>query len=150
MLKLTLYPKNTSQGFTPSVFHLTCQWKLLKKRNSQERMNLKLINLMITKIPNESKFCGYGQLKGCYWTIPATSTQGTTKEEQIILCVPHCLRIWTYTKDIFRICAKYVKQQFKLHLVALLSILKSTSFSHTIMSTIIMVFFLSFCTLQQH
>ena len=22
----------------------------------------------------------YGQLKGCYWTIPATSTQGTTKE----------------------------------------------------------------------
>ena len=36
---------------------------------------------MITKIPNESKFCvSYGQLKGCYWTIPATSTQGTTKE----------------------------------------------------------------------
>ncbi|MFK8010802.1 MAG: hypothetical protein AB8B80_02095, partial [Marinicellaceae bacterium] len=23
----------------------------------------------------------YGQLKGSYWTIPATSTQGTTKEE---------------------------------------------------------------------
>jgi hypothetical protein len=22
----------------------------------------------------------YGQLKGCYWTVPATSTQGTTKE----------------------------------------------------------------------
>jgi hypothetical protein len=36
---------------------------------------------MITEIPNESKFCvSYGQLKGCYWTIPATSTQGTTKE----------------------------------------------------------------------
>jgi len=36
---------------------------------------------MINKIPNESKFCvSYGQLKGCYWTIPATSTQGTTKE----------------------------------------------------------------------
>jgi hypothetical protein len=34
---------------------------------------------MITEIP--SKFCvSYGQLKGCYWTIPATSTQGTTKE----------------------------------------------------------------------
>jgi hypothetical protein len=33
---------------------------------------------MITEIP--SKFCvSYGQLKGCYWTIPA-STQGTTKE----------------------------------------------------------------------
>jgi hypothetical protein len=44
-------------------------------------LNLKLINLMITEIPNESKFCvSYGQLQGCYWTIPATSTQGTTKE----------------------------------------------------------------------
>ena len=41
-----------------------------------------LINLMIGEIPNESKFCvSYGQLKGCYWTIPATSTQGTTKED---------------------------------------------------------------------
>lgn len=36
---------------------------------------------MINEIPNESKYCvSYGQLKGCYWTIPATSTQGTTKE----------------------------------------------------------------------
>ena len=36
---------------------------------------------MITKIPNESKYCvSYGQLNGCYWTVPATSTQGTTKE----------------------------------------------------------------------
>ena len=36
---------------------------------------------MISEIPNESKYCvSYGQLKGCYWTIPATSTQGTTKE----------------------------------------------------------------------
>jgi len=37
--------------------------------------------MMIQQIPDESKFCvSYGQLKGCYWTIPATSTQGTTKE----------------------------------------------------------------------
>ena len=44
-------------------------------------MNHRLIKLMITKIPHESKYCvSYGQLKGCYWTIPATSTQGTTKE----------------------------------------------------------------------
>ena len=44
-------------------------------------MNHKLINRMITEIPHESKYCvSYGQLKGCYWTIPATSTQGTTKE----------------------------------------------------------------------
>ena len=72
------------QGFTPSVFSLD----LPTKGNSDEEketykraLNLKLINLMITKIPNESKFCvSYGQLKGCYWTIPATSTQGTTKE----------------------------------------------------------------------
>jgi hypothetical protein len=36
---------------------------------------------MISNIPEESKFCvSYGQLKGCYWTVPATSTQGTTKE----------------------------------------------------------------------
>ena len=37
--------------------------------------------MMIDAIPSESKYCvSYGQLKGCYWTIPATSTQGTTKE----------------------------------------------------------------------
>ena len=52
-----------------------------EKETYKRALNLKLINLMITKIPNESKFCvSYGQLKGCYWTIPATSTQGTTKE----------------------------------------------------------------------
>ena len=37
--------------------------------------------MMIGQIA-ESKYCvSYGQLKGVYWTIPATSTQGTTKEE---------------------------------------------------------------------
>ena len=53
-----------------------------EERETYKRaLNLKLINLMITKIPDESKFCvSYGQLNGCYWTIPATSTQGTTKE----------------------------------------------------------------------
>jgi len=36
---------------------------------------------MITKLPDQCKYCvSYGQLKGSYWTIPATSTQGTTKE----------------------------------------------------------------------
>ena len=36
---------------------------------------------MISKNPNQCKHCvSYGQLKGSYWTIPATSTQGTTKE----------------------------------------------------------------------
>jgi cystathionine beta-lyase/cystathionine gamma-synthase len=72
------------QGFTPSVFSLD----LPTKGNTDEEkeaykraLNHKLINLMITEIPDESKYCvSYGQLKGCYWTIPATSTQGTTKE----------------------------------------------------------------------
>ena len=73
-----------NQGFTPSMFSLdlptqgnTAEEKEVFKR----ALNLKLIHLMITEIPNESKFCvSYGQLSGCYWTIPATSTQGTTKE----------------------------------------------------------------------
>jgi cystathionine beta-lyase/cystathionine gamma-synthase len=72
------------QGFTPSVFSLDLPTKgnTDEEREAYKRaLNLKLINLMITEIPNESKFCvSYGQLKGCYWTIPATSTQGTTKE----------------------------------------------------------------------
>lgn len=73
-----------AQGFTPSVFSLDLPTKgnTDEERESYKRaLNLKLINLMITKIPSESKYCvSYGQLKGCYWTIPATSTQGTTKE----------------------------------------------------------------------
>jgi cystathionine beta-lyase/cystathionine gamma-synthase len=72
------------QGFTPSVFSLDLPTKgnsAEEKENYKRDLNLKLINLMITKIPQESKYCvSYGQLKGCYWTIPATSTQGTTKE----------------------------------------------------------------------
>jgi len=72
------------QGFTPSVFSLDLPTKGNtdeEKESYKRALNLKLINLMITEIPNESKFCvSYGQLKGCYWTIPATSTQGTTKE----------------------------------------------------------------------
>ena len=53
-----------------------------EEREAYKRaLNHKLINMMITEIPDESKYCvSYGQLKGCYWTIPATSTQGTTKE----------------------------------------------------------------------
>jgi len=74
----------TKQGFTPSVFSLDLPTKgaTEEERETYKRaLNLKLINRMITEIPNESKFCvSYGQLKGCYWTIPATSTQGTTKE----------------------------------------------------------------------
>jgi len=72
------------QGFTPSVFSLDLPTKgnTAEEKEAYKRdLNLTLINLMITEIPNESKYCvSYGQLNGCYWTIPATSTQGTTKE----------------------------------------------------------------------
>lgn len=76
--------KLAKEGFTPSVFSLDLPTKgdTHEEREDYKReLNDKLINLMITEIPNESKYCvSYGQLKGCYWTIPATSTQGTTKE----------------------------------------------------------------------
>lgn len=72
------------QTFTPSVFSLDLPTKGSndkERENYKRELNLKLINKMINEIPNESKYCvSYGQLKGCYWTIPATSTQGTTKE----------------------------------------------------------------------
>ncbi|MFK7972897.1 MAG: PLP-dependent transferase [Bacteroidia bacterium] len=72
------------QGFTPSVFSLDLPTKgeTDEERETYKRaLNLTLINLMINEIPHESKYCvSYGQLQGCYWTIPATSTQGTTKE----------------------------------------------------------------------
>lgn len=71
-------------GFTPSVFSLDLPTRgqtVEDKETYKRALNHKLIDLMISEIPNESKYCvSYGQLKGCYWTIPATSTQGTTKE----------------------------------------------------------------------
>lgn len=73
------------KGFTPSVFSLDLPTKgdTHEEREAYKRkLNHKLIQMMITEIPKESKYCvSYGQLKGCYWTIPATSTQGTTKEK---------------------------------------------------------------------
>lgn len=72
------------EGFTPSVFSLDLPTKGNTPEEREEykrKLNLVLINKMISEIPTESKYCvSYGQLKGCYWTIPATSTQGTTKE----------------------------------------------------------------------
>lgn len=73
-----------TQGFMPSVFSLDLPTKgatTEEKENYKRALNHQLIHRMITEIPDESKYCvSYGQLKGCYWTIPATSTQGTTKE----------------------------------------------------------------------
>lgn len=72
------------RGFTPSVFSLDLPstGATAKEREDNKRMlNLKLIELMISENPDDCKYCvSYGQLKGSYWTIPATSTQGTTKE----------------------------------------------------------------------
>ena len=72
-------------GFKPSVFSLDLPVDAETKEERQERqkeLNKKLIKFMIKRHPEACKNCvSYGQLKGSYWTIPATSTQGTTKED---------------------------------------------------------------------
>jgi len=72
------------QGFTPSVFSLdlpSTGETIAERENNKRLLNKKLIDFMIEKHPKDCKYCvSYGQLKGSYWTIPATSTQGTTKE----------------------------------------------------------------------
>jgi cystathionine beta-lyase/cystathionine gamma-synthase len=72
------------QGFTPSVFSLDLpvnEASPEERAERQKELNKKLIEFMIEKHPDTCKNCvSYGQLKGSYWTIPATSTQGTTKE----------------------------------------------------------------------
>ena len=83
--KINFVSKELSDdGFTPSVFSLDLPTKgnnSAEKEEYKRKLNLKLIDLMINELPNENKYCvSYGQLNGCYWTIPATSTQGTTKE----------------------------------------------------------------------
>ena len=73
------------KGFKPSVFSLDLPVEAENRRQQQElqkKLNKKLIEFMIEQHPKSCKNCvSYGQLKGSYWTIPATSTQGTTKEE---------------------------------------------------------------------
>ena len=73
------------QGFTPSVLSLDLPSTgntHEEKEENKRLLNERLIALMITRHPNDCKHCvSYGQLKGCYWTVPATSTQGTTKED---------------------------------------------------------------------
>jgi cystathionine beta-lyase/cystathionine gamma-synthase len=84
--KINFVPQElAAQGFTPSVFSLDLPTKgdTPEEREAHKReLNRILIDKMITEIPGESKHCvSYGQLKGVYWTVPATSTQGTTKEK---------------------------------------------------------------------
>lgn len=72
-------------GFMPSVFSLdlpVTEETKHKRHEQQKILNKKLIEFIIKAHPNTAKNCvSYGQLKGSYWTIPATSTQGTTKED---------------------------------------------------------------------
>lgn len=73
-----------AQDFTPSVFSmdLPSTGETPQEREQNKRiLNQKLIDHVLGKHPKDNKYCvSYGQLKGTYWTIPATSTQGTTKE----------------------------------------------------------------------
>lgn len=72
------------RGYTPSVFSLDLpsSGATAAEREANKRaLNKKLIMYMIETHPDECKYCvSYGQLQGSYWTIPATSTQGTTSE----------------------------------------------------------------------
>ena len=79
-----------SLGFTPSVFSLDLPSKIgsrtvggaLEGDEAHKRLqNVQLIEHMIAENPGHCQHCvSYGQLKSSYWTIPATSTQGTTRE----------------------------------------------------------------------
>ena len=73
-----------SMGFTPSVFYWTyLRWEILQKseKRTKRLLNLRMINHIISAMPNDAKHCvSYGQLAKTYFTVPATSTQGTTKE----------------------------------------------------------------------
>jgi len=105
-----------SAGFTPSVFSLDLPTKgeSHDEREAYKReLNLKLINLMIKEIPHESKHCvSYGQLEGCYWTIPATSTQGTTKEGDkdyiVRVAIAPKFDLELHNKVFARFCSEYI------------------------------------------
>ncbi len=73
-----------SMGFTPSVFSLDLPstGATPEEREENKRLlNLRMINHIIETLPTQAKHCvSYGQLSKTYFTVPATSTQGTTKE----------------------------------------------------------------------
>ena len=106
-----------SAGFTPSVFSLDLPTKgnnHEEKEAYKRELNLKLINMMISEIPNESKYCvSYGQLEGCYWTIPATSTQGTTKEGDkdyiVRVAISPKFDLDLHSKVFTRFCQEHIK-----------------------------------------
>ena len=77
-----------SQGvkvfYHPSVFSLDLPSTGITPEEREENkrlLNLRMIDHIITALPNSAKHCvSYGQLTKTYFTVPATSTQGTTKE----------------------------------------------------------------------
>ena len=72
-----------SMGFTPSVFSLDLPstGDTPEEEENKRLLNLRMINHIISAMPNDAKHCvSYGQLAKTYFTVPATSTQGTTKE----------------------------------------------------------------------
>ena len=73
------------QGFTPSVFSFDLPEKgdtAQERDQYKKELNFRLIAHMIEQLPDNAKHCvSYGQLRKSYWTVPATSTQGTTKED---------------------------------------------------------------------
>ena len=77
-------PELVDMGFTPSVFSLDLPsvGDTPEEREENKRLlNHSLISHMVRNFPNGTKHCvSYGQLSKTYWTVPATSTQGTTKE----------------------------------------------------------------------
>jgi len=101
------------QGFMPSVFSLDLPTRgntPQQCNEKQKRLNTKLIEFMINAHPQECKNCvSYGQLKGSYWTIPATSTQGTTKEEDKDYVVRVALSPMTDVKLLTRSFAEFVR-----------------------------------------
>lgn len=109
--------KLASAGFTPSVFSLDLPTKgdTVDAREAHKRdLNLKLISLMINEIPHQSKHCvSYGQLEGCYWTIPATSTQGTTKEGDkdyiVRVAIAPKFDLELHNKIFSKFCSEYIK-----------------------------------------
>jgi len=118
LAKINFVSKELAEAsFTPSVFSLDLPAKDKtgqECQKSKNELNHKLISMMIEAIPHESKHCvSYGQLKGSYWTIPATSTQGTTKESDKDYIVRISIGADFNLEKHKEVFAKFVQQEMK-------------------------------------
>ena len=108
--------ENAQRGFMPSVFSLdlpVAGATLAEHHELQKQLNKKLIKFMIESHPKDCKNCvSYGQLKGSYWTIPATSTQGTTKEDDkdyvVRVALSPDVDVDLLSKSFTQFCKEYV------------------------------------------